>query len=212
MEAIFSDVGAFAAVILIDLALSADNAVAVGVAASMLPAERRATAIFWGVALALVLRIVFGLLTIELMHIRGVMTAGGLLLLWVSWRMWRDLNAHHAAIDAAPDAAPTPRGGGFVRALLAITGANIALSLDNVLAVAGVARNAPAIMVFGLVLSVLLMGVAAHFIAKLVHSNRWIGYLGVAVIVFAALVMIWGDVSVYAPVPPPPAWLGGEAS
>ena len=213
MDAIIADVGAFLAVILIDLALSADNAVAVGVAAGVLPPEKRGRAIFWGIVIALVLRIIFGLVTIELLRIRGVMIVGGVLLLWVSYRMLRDLNAHHAAIDAeeAPDAIASQRKPSFARALFAIIVANIALSLDNVLAVAGVARNSPAIMVFGLVLSLLLMGVAAHAIAAIVHKNRWIGYLGVLVIVFAAGVMIWDDMSAFAPgLPAPPPWLGGH--
>ena len=213
MDAIIADVGAFLAVILIDLALSADNAVAVGVAAGVLPPEKRGRAIFWGIVIALVLRIVFGLVAIELLRIRGVMIVGGVLLLWVSYRMLCDLNAHHAAIDAeeAPDAIASQRKPSFARALFAIIVANIALSLDNVLAVAGVARNSPAIMVFGLVFSVLLMGVAAHAIAAIVHKNRWIGYLGVLVIVFAAGIMIWDDMSALAPgLPAPPPWLGGH--
>lgn len=213
MDAIVTDVGAFVAVILIDLALSADNAVAVGVAAAVLPPKQRGRAIFWGVLVALLLRVAFGLITIDLLRIRGAMIAGGLLLLWISFRMFRDLRAHHAAIDAQQSgSADMPsRKGGFWRALFAIVAANIVLSLDNVLAVAGVARNAPSIMVFGLVLSVLLMGVAAHGIAAIVHNNRWIGYLGVLVIVFSAFVMIWDDVSAFAPsVPQPPVWLGGR--
>lgn len=213
MDAIITDVGAFLAVILIDLALSADNAVAVGVAAGVLPPPQRGRAIFWGVAIALVLRIAFGLVTIELLRVRGVMIVGGVLLLWISYRMLRDLNAHHAAIDleTPPGALGSARKPSFARALFAIIVANIALSLDNVLAVAGVARNSPAIMVFGLVLSVLLMGLAAHAIAAIVHKNRWIGYLGVLVIVFAAVVMIWDDASAFAPgLPAPPPWLGGH--
>ncbi len=212
MDAIIADVGAFLAVILIDLALSADNAVAVGVAAGVLPPEKRGRAIFWGIVIALVLRIAFGLVTIELLRVRGIMMIGGVLLFWVSFRMLRDLNAHHAAIDAeTPPAGAQLRKPSFARALFAIIVANIALSLDNVLAVAGVARNSPAIMVFGLVLSVLLMGVAAHAIAAIVHKNRWIGYLGVLVIVFAAVVMIWDDASAFAPgIPAPPVWLGGR--
>jgi len=213
VDAIVTDVGAFLAVIIIDLALSADNAVAVGVAAAVLPAKQRGRAIFWGVVIALVLRIAFGLITIDLLRIRGIMMVGGLLLLWISFRMFRDLQAHHAAIDAQEPADPDapPRKGAFMRALFAIVLANIALSLDNVLAVAGVARNSPSIMVFGLVLSVLLMGVAAHGIATIVHKNRWIGYLGVLVIVFAGATMIWDDLSLFVPsIPAPPPWLGGH--
>lgn len=214
MDAIVTDVGAFLAVIIIDLALSADNAVAVGIAAAVLPPKQRGRAIFWGVVVALLLRIAFGLITIDLLRIRGIMIVGGLLLLWISYRMFRDLREHHAAIDAQEPADPTapPRKGAFMRALFAIVVANIALSLDNVLAVAGVARNSPSIMVFGLVLSVLLMGVAAHGIATIVHKNRWIGYLGVLVIVFAGATMIWDDLSLFVPsIPAPPPWLGGHS-
>jgi len=213
VDAIITDVGALLAVILIDLALSADNAVAVGVAAGVLPPKQRGRAIFWGVIVALVLRIVFGLITVDLLRIRGVMIVGGVVLLWISFRMFRDLRDHHAAIDAQePSASATPRKGAFLRALFAIVVANLALSLDNVLAVAGVARNTPSIMVFGLVLSVLLMGVAAHGIATIVHKNRWIGYLGVLIIVYAAATMIWDDLSFFVPsIPAPPSYLGGRS-
>jgi YjbE family integral membrane protein len=213
VDAIVTDVGAFLAVVLIDLALSADNAVAVGVAAGVLPPEKRGRAIFWGVVIALFLRIALGLIAVDLLHIRGVMIVGGVLLLWISFRMWRDLRDHHAAIDAQASAgAVPPRKASFARSLFAIIVANIALSLDNVLAVAGVARNTPAIMVFGLVLSVLLMSVAAHGIATIVHKNRWIGYLGVLVIVFAAATMIWDDLSFFVPsIPAPPPYLGGRS-
>ena len=214
MDAIVTDVGAFLAVILIDLALSADNAVAVGVAAAVLQPEQRGRAIFWGVMIALLLRIVFGLIAVDLLHIRGVTIVGGVLLLWISFRMFRDLRERHAAIDAQESATggASPRKSAFLRALFAIVVANIALSLDNVLAVAGVARNTPMIMVFGLVLSVLFMGVAAHGIATIVHKNRWIGYFGVLVIVFAAATMIWDDLSLFVPsIPAPPPYLGGRS-
>ena len=213
MDAIVFDVSALLAVILIDLTLSADNAVAVGVAAAVLEPKQRGLAIFWGVVIALVLRIVFGLIAVDLLHIRGVTIVGGVLLLWISFRMFRDLREHRAVIDAQePTASPAPRKGAFMRALFAIVVANIALSLDNVLAVAGVARNTPSIMVVGLILSVLLMGVAAHGIATIVHKNRWIGYLGVIVIVFAAATMIWDDLSLFVPgIPAPPPYFGGRS-
>jgi YjbE family integral membrane protein len=214
VEATLTDVGALLAVVLIDLALSADNTVAVGVAAAVLPPEKRPPAIFWGVIIATALRIALGLATVELLHIHGVMALGGVLLLWVSFRMAQDLRAHHAAIDAEPaiEAAKARRSPSLAGAMLAIAGANIALSLDNVLAVAGVARNAPAVMAFGLVLSILLMGVAANWIASVVHANHWIGYVGVFVILFAAATMIWSDVAVLVPgLPSPPAWLAGSA-
>lgn len=216
-----ADMGAFVAVILIDLALSADNAVAVGLAAAALEPKQRQRAVVWGVGLALVLRIFFGLLTVQLLQVRGVMLVGGLTLLWIAWRMWGDLAAHEKAeakAHAAPGSPAALEGGEsrqptFMRALISIVFANIAFSLDNVLAVAGVARHAPWIMAFGLVLSVVLMGVAASIIAGLIDRHRWIGHLGIAVIVFAAVTMMWDDLSVFFPafVPEPPTWLGGGA-
>jgi YjbE family integral membrane protein len=213
VEVILTEVGVFLAVVLIDLALSADNAVAVGVAAAVLPAEKRPPAIFWGVVLALTLRVALGLVTIELLHIPGVMAFGGALLLWVAFRMTQDLRAHRAAIDAEPAAkGAKPRIPTFAGTMFSIAAANIALSLDNVLAVAGVARNNPTIMVFGLVLSILLMGVAANWIASIVHDHRWIGYVGVVIIVFAAAMMIWGDAALFVRgLAPPPVWLAGGA-
>jgi YjbE family integral membrane protein len=204
-----ADIAALVEVILIDLALSADNAVAVGLAASALPQAHRRRAVMWGVLLALVLRIVFGLVTVELLQIRGLLLVGGLVLFWVAWRIWQDLRKDNAA-DLRIDTTKAPIN--FARALFSIVVANLALSLDNVLAVAGVARHAPAIMTFGLILSVVLMGFAANFIASIIDRHRWIGYVGVAVIVIAGAAMIWEDGHSLLPayVPPPPAWVGGE--
>lgn len=205
-----ADIAALVEVILIDLALSADNAVAVGLAASALPQAQRQRAVMWGVLLALVLRIAFGLITVELLQIRGLLLVGGLVLFWVAWRMWQDLRGREGGESSAGAAAKPPVS--FGRALVSIVVANLALSLDNVLAVAGVARHAPAIMTFGLILSVVLMGVAANFIAAIIEKHRWIGYAGVAVIVLAGAAMIWEDGHTFLPayVPTPPAWLGGE--
>ena len=203
------DIAALAEVILIDLALSADNAVAVGLAAAALPVALQKRAVMWGVLIALGLRILFGLITVELLSIRGLMLIGGLVLIWVAWRMYQDLRQHAAAEDTQTSAAPK-KDVTFAHALFSIVVANIALSLDNVLAVAGVARNAPSIMAFGLVLSVVLMGAAASFIAGIIEKHRWIGYLGVAVIVLAGATMIWEDAHAFYPaLPGPPAWLGG---
>ncbi|MGE3142253.1 MAG: YjbE family putative metal transport protein [Hyphomonadaceae bacterium] len=211
MADLVANIAAFFEVIVIDLALSADNAVAVGLAAAALPAAQRARAVTWGVALALLLRILFGLGAVALLRIPGLMLAGGLLLFWIAWRMWRDL-----AVEGAPEAAPEPSAraapDNFGRALLSIVAANIALSLDNVLAVAGVARQSPLVMTFGIVLSVVLMGVAATLIARIVSRHRWIGLIGVAAIVAAGGAMAWDDLHRLAPayMPwAPPAWLGG---
>ena len=209
-----SDIAALIQVVLIDLALSADNAVAVGLAAAALPEVQRRRAILWGVLLALTLRIVFGLVTVELLQIRGVLLVGGIMLVWIAWRMWQDVRKHEAREDDLAAGAEAPgKEVTFARALTSIVLANIALSLDNVLAVAGVARNSPAIMAFGLILSVLLMGVAASLIARIVDANRWIAILGIAVIVFAGMVMAWEDLSHFFPtfIPPTPRWLGGQA-
>lgn len=213
MDVIFTDLAALAQVILIDLALAGDNAVAVGLAASALPPQQQRRAIFIGVILALVLRILFALITVQLLAIKGILFAGGLLLLWVAWRMWGDLKAQGAEggehSGAAHGAGPKPQT--FFGALTTIVVADVSMSLDNVLAVAGVSRHAPAIMAFGLVLSVVLMGVAASVIARVIERFRWIAILGVVVIVFAALRMMWEDLHVWFPaaIPAMPVWLGG---
>lgn len=215
MDQLLADAASLFQVILIDLALSADNAVAVGLAAAALPMAQRDRAVRWGIVLALVLRIAFGLVTVQLLRIRGLLAAGGALLFWIAGRMWGDLSRAGGS-DAAADpggvaAGEGPRAVTFGHALMSIVAANIALSLDNVLAVAGVSRHAPWIMAFGLVLSVLLMGVAAAMIARIVERHRWIGYVGVLVIVVAGVAMIWDDAHAFLPqaVPEPPRWLGG---
>lgn len=211
MDAIVANAAAFFEVILIDLALSADNAVAVGLAAAALPAAQRLRAVTWGVALALILRIAFGLVTVVLLHIPGLMLAGGLMLFWIAWRMWHDLN--NTPEEEAAEAAGAPhKTTTFAHALWSIVLANIALSLDNVLAVAGVARESPAIMTFGLILSVVLMGVAASLIARIVNKHRWIAILGVIAIVLAGFVMAWDDLHRLHMISfGPPVWLGGAA-
>ncbi|HVY87128.1 MAG TPA: TerC family protein [Caulobacterales bacterium] len=196
-----ANIAALLQVILIDLALAGDNAVAVGLAASGLPAEQRRKAIFWGVAGALVLRIVFALITVQLLAIKGILLAGGVLLLWVAYRMWRDLKQHgeqHELHVKAPKS--------FASALFTIVIADVSMSLDNVLAVAGVSRQFPVILAFGLVLSVILMGLAANVIARVIENNRWIAIIGILIIVFAAVRMIWEDAAALFPeyVPPPP--------
>ncbi|HWA01747.1 MAG TPA: YjbE family putative metal transport protein [Caulobacterales bacterium] len=216
MDATIADAGSLLAVILIDLALSADNAVAVALAAAALPAERRARAIGWGVAVALALRILLGVTAIQLLHVRGLLLLGGLALFWIAARMWLDLRVQRRGrVRGSPPRAEPPGAHptSFGRALLSIVVANVALSLDNVLAVAGVARNAPVILAFGLVLSVLLMAVAASVLARLIDENSWIAILGLLVIVFAGAMMIWEDLRAFLPayIPNPPPWLGGPA-
>lgn len=195
-------------VMLMDLVLAGDNAVAVGLAAAALPQEQRRKAIMIGLGFAVVLRIGFALITIQLLAIIGLLMAGGFLLLWVCWKMWRELReqsthdqaeAQHElelATSIEHGTGPSPEALGLKRktfgaALTQIIIADVAMSLDNVLAVAGAAHEHPWIMVFGLVLSIALMGVAATYIAKILHRYSWIGYIGLVVVLYVALHMIW---------------------
>ena len=195
---------AFLQVIMIDLVLAGDNAIVIGLAASGLPREQRARAIMLGIAAATVLRIIFALTTTQLLLLGpGLLIAGGLLLLWVCWKMWRELRVsaseHHAAEEALADADLDASGGiaegaprkTFAQAAWQIVIADVSMSLDNVLAVAGAALDHPYVLVFGLVLSIALMGVAATFIARLLQKHRWIAYVGLAIIFYVALSMIW---------------------
>lgn len=181
---------AFAQVIMIDLVLAGDNAVVIGLAAAGLPPERRARAVLVGIIAATVLRVAFAGVAIELLEIVGLLLAGGILLLWVCWKMWRELRSgmrrggHAEANDNAPRKT-------FAQAAWQIVMADISMSLDNVLAVAGAARDHPAALIFGLGLSIVLMGVAANFIAGLLNKHRWIAYVGLAIILYVAGDMIW---------------------
>jgi YjbE family integral membrane protein len=192
---IFSQ-GAIAAliqVIMIDLVLAGDNAVVIGLAAAGLPPEQRSRAILVGIIAATVLRIAFSGIAIELLEIVGLLLAGGILLLWVCWKMWRELRGPdhkeaEAALSTGDGKAPHKT---FAQAAWQIVIADISMSLDNVLAVAGAARDHPAALVFGLVLSIVLMGVAASFIARLLNRHRWIAYVGLAIILYVSFDMIW---------------------
>jgi YjbE family integral membrane protein len=203
-----SQLTALGQVLMIDLVLAGDNAVAVGLAAAALPAEQRRKAILIGLAAAVVMRIGFALITVQLLAIVGLLLAGGVLLMWVCWKMWRELReqATHDQAEAQAELelarqiehgqGPSPEELGIKRksfgaALLQIMIADVTMSLDNVLAVAGAAHEHPWIMVFGLILSIALMGVAATFIAKLLTKYRWIGYVGLIVVLYVALHMIW---------------------
>jgi len=187
-------------VLMIDLVLAGDNAVAVGLAAGGLPQDQRKKAILWGLAAAVVIRIGFALITTQLLGIIGLLLAGGLLLLWVCWKMWRELRhqaqseevAAGAAMDDDPSTEPNVKPAkSFKDAFIQILIADISMSLDNVLAVAGAAREHPAILVFGLMMSIALMGVAASWIARLLHRYRWIGYIGLLIVLYVALHMMW---------------------
>jgi YjbE family integral membrane protein len=190
-------------VIMIDLVLAGDNAIVIGLAAAGLPKDQRAKAILFGIIAATILRIGFAAITAQLLALVGLLLAGGILLLWVCWKMWRELRTsmheHHAALEAVSGedinkdgtvAGGAPRKS-FAQAAWQIVVADITMSLDNVLAVAGAAREHPWVLVFGLALSIALMGIAASFIANLLQKHRWIAYVGLAVILYVALEMIF---------------------
>jgi len=175
---------------MIDLMLAGDNAIVVGALASGLSPRDRKRVIVVGIAAALVLRIIFALTATALIQITGLLLAGGLLLLWVSWRFWRELRS---GSDAAGEASETGVGrpNSFARAAWAVALADVSMSLDNVLGVVGAAREHPAVLVIGLVLSVALMGIAANLIARFIERHRWIAYGGLVVILYVACRMIW---------------------
>jgi YjbE family integral membrane protein len=188
-------IAAFFEILVIDIVLAGDNAIVVGALAAGLPTEQRKKVIMIGVAAALVLRILFALITTQLLQIVGLILAGGLLLLWVAWKMWRELR-HSGQSAGSPEMEGDEHSGlkpaaSFASAAWGVALADVSMSLDNVLAVAGAAKDHPHILVFGLVLSVILMGVAANFIARYIERYRWIAYLGLAVIVWVAAKMIW---------------------
>jgi YjbE family integral membrane protein len=189
---------AFATVVLLDIALAGDNAIIVGALAAGLPPEQRKKVIAIGILAALLLRIVFAvavLYGLESFKEYGLVLAGGLLLLWVAWKMYREL--HHAGESAGSEEVAGDEHSGirpaksFASAAWAVAVADVSMSLDNVLAVAGAAREHPGIMVIGLVLSVALMGVAANIIAHYIERYRWIAWFGLIVIVYVAGKMIW---------------------
>ncbi len=193
---------AFFQVVMIDLVLAGDNAIVIGLAAAGLPRDLRNKAILIGIIAATVLRIGFASVTVQILQIIGLLLAGGLLLLWVCWKMWRELRT--PSDEGAPRAlgadVTIPRKT-FGQAIWQIVIADVSMSLDNVLAVAGAAREHPYILVFGLALSIALMGAAASVIASLLQRHRWIAYAGLAIILYVALEMCyrgWNEVFPYA--------------
>ncbi len=194
---------AFMQVVLIDLVLSGDNAIIIGLAAAGLPPAMRDRAIILGIGAATLLRVSFAAITTQLLAIVGLLFAGGLLLLWVCWRMWRELRvtAHQETqarealsntdIDQDGAIAGTAPRKTFTQAATQIIIADVSMSLDNVLAVAGAAREHIWVLVFGLVLSIALMGLAASYIAKLLNRHRWISYVGLLVILYVAIEMCY---------------------
>jgi YjbE family integral membrane protein len=185
-------------VIMIDLVLAGDNAVVIGLAAAGLPKDQRNRAILVGIIAATVLRILFASITTQLLQVVGLLLAGGILLLWVCWKMWREIRAgahdEEDALDALEQEAGAERGPPrktFKQAAWQIVVADVSMSLDNVLAVAGAAREHPIILVFGLALSIALMGFAASFIARLLQRHHWIAYVGLVIILYVAGEMVY---------------------
>jgi YjbE family integral membrane protein len=195
---------AFVQILLIDIVLAGDNAIVVGALAAGLPAAQRKKVILIGVAAALVLRIAFALIVSQLLQIVGLVLAGGILLLWVAWKMYRELR--HKDESAGSDEVAGDEHSGlkpaktFASAAWGVALADVSMSLDNVLAVAGAARDHPYVLVFGLILSVLLMGIAANFIARYIERYRWIGWVGLLVILWVACKMIYEGAGHVAPV------------
>jgi len=180
-----SAMSAFLQVLMIDIMLAGDNAIVVGAIAAGLKPQQRKNVILIGIIAALVLRIIFALAVTQLLQIVGLTFAGGLLLLWVAWKMWRELRSDHKTHADGLKPAKS-----FAAAAWAVAIADVSMSLDNVLAVAGAARQHPGILIIGLILSVLLMGLAANLLARVIERYRWIAYAGLAVILFVALKMI----------------------
>lgn len=184
------DLQAFISIVFIDLVMSGDNAIIIGLAAAGLPPELRKKAIFFGIVAATVLRIFFSAITYQLLSIIGLTLAGGLLLLWVAFQMWQEIRAVSEEDETpAEDTAATSKT--LRSAMTSIIVADASMSLDNVLAVAGAAHGAPGMLIFGLLLSIALMAFAANFLAVVLEKHKWLAYLGLAVVAYVALEMIW---------------------
>jgi YjbE family integral membrane protein len=208
LEAYQSELFALLQIIVIDVVLAGDNAIVVGMAASRVAPEMRAKVIFWGIAGAVVLRIAFAAVTVQLLAIVGLTLAGGILLMWVCWKMYRELrhSPHAASAGAAVSHGGDVDAGkpmSFASAVLQIIVADVSMSLDNVLAVAGAAKGHTTILVIGLAIAVVLMAVAASVIAKLLARYPWVTWLGLIIVLYVALDMMWRGslevVCVYVP-------------
>ena len=178
-------------IIMIDLVLAGDNAIIVGLAASRVPKEIRSKVIFWGIAAAVVLRIIFAAITVQLLAVIGLTLAGGILLLWVCWKMYLQITtgSHHSDVEPGE---PTPNGElSFWSAVGLITLADVSMSLDNVLAVAGASKGSTLVLVLGLAVAIILMAVASHYIAALLVKYPWITWIGLLIILWVALGMIY---------------------
>ena len=177
----------FLQVVLVDLVLAGDNVIVIGMVAATVAADQRRRVILVGIAMAALMRVGFALVTIQLLQVVGLLLAGGLLLLWVAWKLWRDLRSNAKQSESESPYKPHSVGSAVFKIALA----DLSMSLDNVLAVAGVARDHPVILVFGLALSIVLMGVGATVVARALERYHWIGYAGLGVILYVAASMIW---------------------
>jgi len=200
------EVWALASVMMIDLVLAGDNALVVGIAASGLEPRQRRQAILWGIGIATALRIAFAGAALHLLEIIGLTLAGGILLLWVAWKLFREIYAMRRTHDVAAGSGGVPRKT-LLQACLQIALADVSMSLDNVLAVAGAARGSFLILAAGLLVSVALMGVASHYLARLLARRPWISWLGLAMITIVALRMIY-DGSMEVATHSPLGWPG----
>lgn len=192
------DLQAFISIIFIDLVMSGDNAIIIGLAAAGLPVEQRRKAIVYGIAIATILRIIFSAITYQLLSIIGLTLAGGLLLLWVAFQMWQEIRALEPGDDKEEKANADGKVKTIKSAMISIIAADVSMSLDNVLAVAGAAHGAPGMLIFGLVLSIALMAFCANLIASVLERHKWLAYIGLAVVAYVAVDMIWrGSQEVY---------------
>ena len=197
----FAELSALVQVFIVDLVLAGDNAIVVAMAVAALPAHQRMRIMIFGIAAATILRIIFAFLTVYLLQITGLVLVGGVLLLWVSWRLWNELRERAQENQAEEHANEIAHGETPGRkesqqkstrqAITQIIVADVSMSLDNVLAVAGIAREYVWVLVVGLALSIAFMGLAAVFIARLLAKHHWIGYVGLAVIIYVAVIMIY---------------------
>ena len=191
MVVTLAELSALLQVLMVDLVLAGDNALVVGMVAASVAREDRAKAIMIGIVAATLMRVVFAVITAQLLQIIGLTLAGGLLLLWVCWKLWREIRQQRREAVAHPGCAAPRPAKSFRQAVGHIVLADISMSLDNVLAVAGVAREHTWVLIVGLVLSVAFMGAAASVIARLLHRLYWLSYVGLGIILFVACHMIF---------------------
>jgi len=179
-------------ILFVDLVLAGDNAIVIGMVASRFSEDYRRKVILWGVGAAVILRVIFALLTVQLLAIKGLALVGGLLLLWVCWKLWQELrNAHDAADVESEDGTMEIENPPLMSAVFQIVVADLSMSLDNVIAVAGIADGHSGLLVIGLSISILFMMFFANWIANMLQKHRWIGYVGLAIIFYVSLKLIY---------------------